>query len=139
LLVDEHIPTGVAEELRARGHDAVGVAEEPGLRGMRDADLWRVAVEAGRTIVTYDVVGFASLASRSSLDGQPHPGVVLCSSRSYPPTRAGIGRLVAPLEELEAAADVAGFADRLVWLTADEGRPRPGAALRRRGPERRRP
>lgn len=125
LLVDEHIPIGVAEELRARGHDAVGVAEQPGLRGTPDADLWRVAVEAGRTVVTYDVVDFATLASRSSLDGQPHPGVVLCSSRSHPPTRAGIGRLVTALEELEAAAGATGFADRQVWLTAGEGRPRP--------------
>jgi predicted nuclease of predicted toxin-antitoxin system len=39
LLIDEHYPPSIAEQLRERGHDAVAVQEEADLRGMLDPDL----------------------------------------------------------------------------------------------------
>ena len=120
LLLDEHVPVGVAEQLRARGHDAVAVAEDEGLRGLPDDQVWRAAVAAGRTFVTHDVEGFSGLASASVLAGRAHPGLVLCSARSHPPSRSGIGGLVDALERAGRRVGTAGLAGLVVWLPPDD-------------------
>jgi hypothetical protein len=54
LLLDEQISGKVAERLRGRGHDVIAVTDEPDLRGMLDPDLFEIAQEQRRALVTYN-------------------------------------------------------------------------------------
>jgi predicted nuclease of predicted toxin-antitoxin system len=53
LLLDENVSPGVAEGLRAHGHDAVHV-NDVGLRATPDAAIMLWAAERGRVVVTHD-------------------------------------------------------------------------------------
>jgi predicted nuclease of predicted toxin-antitoxin system len=118
VLLDEHVPIAVADALRARGHDAVAVAERPDLRGVTDRRVWEAAAVESRTVVTFDIAGFRALAAIEISAGRPHPGVVLCSSRASPPTRTGVGRIADALETLELAKGPGGFGNGVLWLPA---------------------
>ena len=58
LLLDEQISGKVAERLRDRGHDVTATTDDPGLRGLSDPDLFEVAQQQGRALVTYNRVDF---------------------------------------------------------------------------------
>ncbi len=118
VLLDEHVPVAVADVLRARGHDAVAVAERADLRGAIDRRVWEAATVESRTVVTYDIAGFRALAAVEISAGRPHPGVVLCSSRATPPTRAGVGRIADALEALELAQRPSDLVNAVLWLPA---------------------
>ena len=118
VLLDEHVPVAVADVLRARGHDAVAVAERPDLRGVTDRRVWEAATVESRTVVTYDVAGYRALAAIEIAAGRPHPGVVLCSPRATPPTRAGVGRIADALETLELAQGPGDLVNAVLWLPA---------------------
>jgi hypothetical protein len=120
LVLDEHVPVGVAAELRSRGHDAVAVAEDEALRSLPDDRLWQASVTADRTLVTYDIEGFSGLATAQVLAGRSHPGLILCSPRAHPPTRDGIGRLADAIERAGASRGPAWLANLVVWLMSDE-------------------
>ncbi len=53
-LVDENLPGEVAALLRRAGHDVLFLLET-GHRGMRDDEVWRLAVREERVIVTRDL------------------------------------------------------------------------------------
>ncbi|MGH8829427.1 MAG: DUF5615 family PIN-like protein, partial [Jiangellaceae bacterium] len=52
LLLDEHYPAGIAEPLRAAGHDVIAVVEDAELRAQPDSELPRWAADRGQRIVT---------------------------------------------------------------------------------------
>lgn len=112
-LLDEHVSPLVASVLQAQGHDAVAVAERPGLRGLADQGLWRVALEENRVLVTYDVGDFGRLAQRTA---EAHAGLVLVGAQAFPPAVDGVGRLAAALDAL-APANPDALRSRVVWLT----------------------
>ena len=118
VLLDEHVPVAVAGVLRERGHDAVAIAEREDLLSATDQRVWEAAAAEGRTVVTYDIAGFHALAAVEIAASRPHPGVVLCSPRAMPPTRAGVGRIADALEALELAQGPSGFASCVLWLAA---------------------
>jgi hypothetical protein len=102
LLLDEMIGPRVAQELRSRGFDVVGVTERADLRGLADDVVLDVAGEEGRTLVTLNIGDFARLHQESLLQGRRHAGVVMVSGHAFPQNRGFVGALV---KALTAAAE----------------------------------
>lgn len=117
LLLDEHLDSGAAAELRRRGHDVVAVTEEPSLRGVSDAQHLEWAARARRVIVTYDVADFAPLSEERQLQGEPFAGLIFVSSKRYPQGPRGRGALVRDLARaLEAHPDPDALRGMSRWL-----------------------
>lgn len=89
ILLDEHYPGWLAEELRADGIDADAVVERIDLRGADDTSVLRTATAEGRLVVTEDVTTFG--VAMASID--PHAGVIFCHHARFPRTRSGLERL----------------------------------------------
>lgn len=100
LLLDEMFPPIIATKLRERGHDVVAVADDPQLRAMTDPELLTWAGEHSRRIVTENVRDFRPLV----IDDPGGPGVLFTSSRTFPRTRRGIGKLIAAIDDWIAVA-----------------------------------
>lgn len=101
LLLDEMWPPAVAAALRARGHDAVAVAERPDLRGQSDEVIFAEALAESRAIVTENVVDYRPLASAALRAGRESPTLIFTSNRTYPrASRRTAGRLVIALDAL---------------------------------------
>jgi predicted nuclease of predicted toxin-antitoxin system len=121
LLLDEHIPQGVADGLADLGHDAVAVSRRPLLRGTADAALLAAASAEDRTLVTRDVADFSRLAARLVVRGEAHAGVVLLSGNAFSPARAGIAHMTEALHALAVANPGGELGDRVVWLEPAAG------------------
>jgi hypothetical protein len=101
LLIDEMYPPSIAVQLRDRGHDVHAVTERPELRALADTDIFALAQEQQRTVVTENVADFSIIASGYDQRGQAHHGLVLVAPGSYPRGRRGtIGRMVTALDRL---------------------------------------
>ena len=70
--LDENLPTELAADLRALGHDAETVLDE-GLRGAADSTLVQVAAAEGRVLLTLD----KGIANLLQYPPQEHAGLVL--------------------------------------------------------------
>ena len=115
LLLDEHYPERLAAALRERGVDAVAlVVAHPDLVGAPDDAVLRRAAAEARVVVTEDVSTFPR-AARTVAD---HVGVVLCSPRRFPRTRASLPGLVDALVALVERQATYGPGDGpvVVWL-----------------------
>jgi len=123
LLLDEHISPPVAARLGSLGHDAVAVAERDGLRGASDDRIREAAVAEDRVLVTYDLRDFGSLGARMAAAAEPHPGIILVSSRRFPPSADNVGRLSDALHSLAILTRGAAMSDRVVWLSDGDGAP----------------
>ena len=111
VLLDEMWSPVIAEQLRARGYDAVAVAERSDLRTESDATIFAAAVAEERLVVTEDVAGFRPLADIEIGAGGFHPGLVFASRRRFNTE----GRLVRSLASLlESDADLR---NREHWLS----------------------
>ena len=88
-------PYSIAEQLRERGHDVVAVSERAGLRGAPDTEVFAVALQEGRALVTDDI-GFRLLESERRAHGDIHHGVVFTSNKRGQPWT--VGRLVHALD-----------------------------------------
>ncbi len=91
LVLDEHLDSAIAAELRRLGHDVVAVTEVPDLIGVSDRDLYAWAGDVGRVMVTYDVRGFAWLSAEHQMVGERAAGLIFVSSRRYPRDRGATG------------------------------------------------
>ena len=121
LLLDEHFATAIAEQLRARGHDAVAIPEIPGLRGLPDDRVMREAQAQARGIVTENVADFAVLDREYRAGGRLHHGLVFTSNHAFPRGRPEtIGRLVQALAALLAEHPGCDVDSRVVWLGPPE-------------------
>lgn len=116
LLLDEHVPPAVADRLGAKGHDVVAVARRSDLRGASDLVVLAAATSEDRILVTADIGDFMRLAGRLALSGEHQPGIVLVSTRSFPTSSRGIGRLVSAIDALGREAGYEGLRDRVTWL-----------------------
>ncbi len=120
LVLDEHIDSAIAVQLRRRGHDVVAVTEQPDLAGLADADLLAWATEVGRVLVTYDARGFAPLAELRQVRDEPFAGIIFVSSRRYPQGPQSYGALVRDLAGvLEASPAPAALSGRSRWLGSE--------------------
>jgi predicted nuclease of predicted toxin-antitoxin system len=119
LLLDEMFRASIAEQLRRpRAHDVVAVAEREDLRGLPDAEVFLVAQNEERAVVTENVRDFRPIAREWQEMGRVHFGIVLTTNRRFPranPRTAG--RMVRALDQLliaEARRAVA--SNREIWL-----------------------
>lgn len=106
LLLDEDVRSTLAEALRARGHDAVAVAEL-GLEGAKDPDLIEWALREGRVIVSHNVRDFPRLAGERAKAGLPHAGIVVSKQSDFKTILRRLLRLLAQrqAEDLENLLD----------------------------------
>ncbi len=98
LLLDEHFSPEIARQLRERGHDAVAVREQSGVRGLSDRDVLAFATMQRRAVVTENVADFIELHRGARITGTSHFGLIFTSPRQFPRTRRAIGRLVRALD-----------------------------------------
>jgi predicted nuclease of predicted toxin-antitoxin system len=124
LLLDEHFSFRIAEQLRKRGFDVVGVAERADLRELSDEDLVARAHDDGRAIVTEDVRDFLAIHSQCLNGGEPHSGFIFTSPHRFPRATLGIGSLVSALAKVLAdhPEEVALPSDVLWLQPPEEGR-----------------
>lgn len=108
LLLDEMLTPKIAEQLRARGHEVVAVAERSELLSMPDDELLGVAAEDGRALVTLNIGDFASLHTAWMAAGRAHSGVVLLSAATFPQNRSFIGAVVTALDAAAARGQLPG-------------------------------
>jgi hypothetical protein len=100
-MLDEMYTHAIAEQLRARGHDANGVVERTELRALADTDLFALAQTEQRAVVTEDIADLSVIADDYDQRGQAHYGLVLADPSSYPRgSPATIGRMVTELDRL---------------------------------------
>ena len=99
LLLDEHISPDVAEQLRARGVDAVAVSDRSELRGRDDADLLEAAAAENRAVLTRNLRDFLQLDSQWASRDRRHAGIVCLIHHKFPEDASFIGRLTEALDE----------------------------------------
>lgn len=122
LLLDEHYPGWLADELTAEGVDTVALTQHrPHLRGVSDQQVLESAVAEGRAVVTEDVSTFAVAIANVPT----HLGVVFCHHRRFPRTRPGLVLLRRALVTL-ARHPPAGWGEQPLvwWLEVPEGNPK---------------
>ncbi len=111
LLLDEHYPGWLADELDEAGVSTQAVITRHDLRGANDTTVLRIATAEGQVVVTEDVATF-SIAISAVPD---HSGVIFCHHARFPRTRPGLAKLRDALhrfaDETPPSVGVAGF----VW------------------------
>lgn len=106
----------IAEQLRARGHNASAVVERAELRGLADTDIFALAQTEQRTIVTENIPDFSVIADTYDQRGQDHYGLVLVDPSRYHRGSPGtIGRMVTALDRLNEHPETTPTSSRL-WL-----------------------
>jgi Domain of unknown function (DUF5615) len=99
LLLDEHLSSEIARQLRDRGHDVVAVGERADLRGRPDRVHFASLPEEQRAIVTRDLADFRPLLANELRRGGTTYGLV-CVPRRFAGNRGAIGRFVRSLDAL---------------------------------------
>lgn len=84
LLLDEQISGKVAGRLQGWGHDAIATAVDPSLRGLSDPDLFEVAQEQGRVLVTYNRDDFEAIVREYAATNREHHGLVIVHPVRFP-------------------------------------------------------
>lgn len=112
LLLDEQISGKVAERLRDRGHDVIATTADPSLRGLSDTDLFEVAQQQHRALVTYNRSDFEPLVREYAETNREHHGLVIVHPMRSPNWE--FFRLAAALEGLLRGPDSG--RTFLVWL-----------------------
>jgi uncharacterized protein YbjT (DUF2867 family) len=96
LLLDEQISGKVAERLRDRGHDVVAATDEQSLRGLRDPDLFEVAQQQARALVTCNRADFEPIMRGYAAENREHCGLVIVHPTRFPSWE--FARMAAALE-----------------------------------------
>jgi Domain of unknown function (DUF5615) len=102
LLLDEMFSGIIAEQLRAKGHDALAVVTEAALVGLPDEQILVHAAATGRALVSANIRDFVPLDARHRAAGQTHAGLILVSARTFPQDRAFVGTIINALSALLA-------------------------------------
>lgn len=98
LLLDEMLAPAIARELRARGHDADGVAGHPDREALPDPEILALARTEHRALVTNNLRDFRPLHAEAIIPGGlGHYGMIFVPG-SYRRTKADTGRIVKALE-----------------------------------------
>jgi predicted nuclease of predicted toxin-antitoxin system len=101
LLLDEQISGKVAERLRKQGHDVIAATADRALRGLSDPDLFEVAQDQGRALVTYNRADFEAIVRDYASVGREHNGLVIVHPVRFP--NREFARLVTALAKLLCA------------------------------------
>ncbi|MCL2423719.1 MAG: DUF5615 family PIN-like protein [Micrococcales bacterium] len=97
LLLDEHFPAVVAQNLRAAGFEVHAVVEDPNLVGLSDEALFVVAAGRGWRIVTENVRDFRPLLAGALATGDSYAPLLLTTARRHPRHLTAVGALVEEL------------------------------------------
>ena len=118
VLLDEHYPGWLAEQLSDDGIDTIALnAHRPELRGADDATVLAAAVAERRVAVTEDVSTFSVAIAAVP----QHLGVIYSHQRPFPRTRPGLARLRQALVALAAnPPEGMGQAPVVWWLDPPE-------------------
>lgn len=101
LLIDEMYPPAIAEQLRSREHDAEAVTERAQLRSFEDTDIFALAQQEQRAVVTENIADFSVIADDHDRRGRAHFGLVLVPPASHPRgDPRTIGRMITKLDRL---------------------------------------
>jgi Domain of unknown function (DUF5615) len=116
LLLDEQISGKVAERLRNRGHDVTAATDDASLRGLGDPDLFEVAQQRGRALVTYNGVDFEPIIREYAQMNRDHHGLVLVHPMRFPGWE--FTQMAAAMEGLLEGPDLG--SSFVVWLQRPE-------------------
>jgi hypothetical protein len=83
ILLDEMFSGIIAEQLRAKGHDAQAVVTDPALISLPDDQVLARATAAGRALVTANIKDFMPLDAQYRAAGQTHAGLILVSTKTF--------------------------------------------------------
>jgi hypothetical protein len=112
LLLDEQISGKVAERLQNPGHDVFAATMDATLRGLSDPDLFEVAQQQGRALVTYNRPDFEAIVREYGETNREHHGLVIVHPTRFPSWE--FARLASALDALLVRPDPGkGF---LIWL-----------------------
>ena len=106
LLLDEMYTPTIAEQLRARGHDAASIhdPEYRMLEGEPDDEVWAAAIADDRALVSENVQDFRRIEANALAHAQPVARLIFTTDRQFPRGEpATLGRLVSALDALLAA------------------------------------
>src|SRR5580692_2979804 len=87
LLLDEMFSYDIAEQLRAKGYDAISVVADPALVELPDDQVLAYATTEGRALVTANIKDFVPLDGRYRAASQSNAGLVLVSTKTFPQNR----------------------------------------------------
>jgi predicted nuclease of predicted toxin-antitoxin system len=111
LLLDENTSPRIVRTLWQHDVDAVHVRDR-GLLGAPDHELWKLALDETRTIVTINAKDFRKLAQRS----QAHPGIVVIPSGGSPDAQFNF--IMSAVRWVSTTNSTAGFTNR--YLEVEE-------------------
>ena len=83
ILLDEMFSGIIAEQLRAKGHDAQAVVTDPALLSLPDDQVLARAAAAGRALVTANIKDFMPLDAQYRAAGPAHAGLILVSTKTF--------------------------------------------------------
>jgi hypothetical protein len=100
LLLDEMFTDDIAQQLRAKGYDVISIVADPALTGLPDDQILAYATTEGRALVTANSKAFVPLDGRYRAAGQSHAGLILVSTKTFPPNRGFPSAITASLATL---------------------------------------
>lgn len=106
LLLDEMLSPVVAEQLREKGHDVTALQGDSTGMGLPDTAVLLRATAEKRALVTRNIKDFVPLDAQSRATDNPHRGLVLVSTRTFPEDRSAIPALIRSLDHLLATSAV---------------------------------
>lgn len=104
-------PPSLVEAVGALGIDAVTV-KELGMGGRSDADIFAVAVEQSRAVLTENVGDFTHISAQHLTAGLHHSGVLIALSSRFSRRPSGVGLLAAAVSAIAGQS----LDDRVVYL-----------------------
>lgn len=105
LLLDEMFSDTIAQQLCTKGHDVISVVADPALVALPDDQILAYAATEGRVLVTANIKDFMPLDGRYRAAGQPHPGLILVSAKTFPQSRSFTIAIATALEALLSDAN----------------------------------
>jgi hypothetical protein len=115
LLLDEMFSDDIAAQLRKRSHDVLAVDANPGLVARPDDRILAEAATGGRALVTANVKDFIPLDAQYKTAGRQHAGLILVSTKTFPPDRSFTGAITDALAAILSTPTGIG-PDRVVFL-----------------------
>lgn len=116
LLLDEMLHSGIAQQLRKRGHDVEAIQGNMELEGQEDAAVLRLATASGRVLVTDNADDFTRLHRLFLAEGEDHDGILLASSRNLPRSKRTIGLWVRTLHAFLTSNATKSLKNECRWL-----------------------
>jgi hypothetical protein len=100
LLLDEMFSGDIARQLRTKGYEVISVVADLALVGLPDDQVLAYATDEGRALVTANIKDFVPLDARYRAADQPHAGLILVPTKTFPQNRGFPSAVTAALATL---------------------------------------